>query len=90
LQFKEIKFPDFSEFKRDSLNLLVLYWYHPADYWGYMAHSQQVNLKIMREFEEEGIKFAFPTSTTYLTQDGVNPLQVRMADDSQLKLDAVT
>ena len=39
----------------------------------------------MREFEEEGIKFAFPTSTTYLTQDGVDPLQIRVADDSQLR-----
>jgi len=80
----------FNEFKPYSLNLLVLYWYHPADYWGFMAHSQQVNIQIMREFDKEGIKFAFPTSTTYLTQDGVHPLQVRMADDAQLKLDAVT
>jgi MscS family membrane protein len=76
----------FSEFNRDSLNLLVLYWYHPADYWGFMAHSQQVNLKILREFEKEGIKFAFPTHTTYLAQDGVHPLQVGFADDSQLKV----
>jgi len=43
----------FSEFRRDSLNLLVLYWYHPADYWGFMAHSQQVNLQIIREFERD-------------------------------------
>jgi MscS family membrane protein len=63
----------FSEFRRDA-------------YWGYMAHGQRVNLQIMREFEEEGIKFALPTSTTYLTQDGVDPLQVRVADDSQLRV----
>jgi MscS family membrane protein len=80
----------FNEFNPYSLNLLVLYWYHPADYWGFMAYGQQVNMQIMREFEKEGIKFAFPTSTTYLTQDGVDPLQVRIADDPQLKLDAVT
>jgi MscS family membrane protein len=79
----------FNEFNPYSLNLLILYWYHPADYWGYMAHSQQVNIKIMREFDKEGIKFAFPTSTTYLTQDGVHPLQVRMTEDAQLKPDAV-
>lgn len=48
--------------------------------------SQQVNMQIMRKFEEEGIKFAFPTSTTYLTQDGVDLLQVRVADDSQLRV----
>jgi hypothetical protein len=37
-----------------------------------------VNLQIAREFQKEGIKFAFPTSTTYLRQDGSQPLQVNL------------
>jgi MscS family membrane protein len=68
----------FSEYNPYSLNILVLYWYHPADYWGYMEFSQGVNLKIAREFKKEGIKFAFPTSTTYLSQADGQPLSVNL------------
>ena len=74
----------FNEFNPASLNLLVLYWYHPAEYWEFMQHSQQVNLQIMQRFEEEGIKFAFPTMTTYLTQNDGQPLQINVAGSSQL------
>ena len=68
----------FNEYHSYSLNILVLYWYHPADYWGYMKFSQEVNLQIAREFQKEGIKFAFPTSTTYLSQEDSQPLVVKL------------
>ena len=68
----------FNEYDPYSLNILVLYWYHPADYWGYMQFSQWVNLQIAREFQKEGIKFAFPTSTTYLSQEDSQPLYVNL------------
>jgi MscS family membrane protein len=68
----------FNEYNPYSLNILVLYWYHPADYWGYMKFSQGVNLQIAREFQKEGIKFAFPTTTTYLSQDDGQPLYVNL------------
>jgi len=68
----------FSEYNPYSLNIMVLYWYHPADYWGYMKFSQWVNLQIAREFQKEGSKFAFPTSTTYLSQDDNQPLNVNL------------
>ncbi len=58
----------FSEFNPDSLNIQVLYWYSPPDYWKYMEFTERVNLQIMTEFNREGIKFAFPSSTTYLEQ----------------------
>lgn len=74
----------FNEFNPDSLNLLVLYWYHPPDYWNFLAFSQRVNLQIMREFEKEGIQFAFPTSTTYLTQDDDQPLHISFAGTHEL------
>jgi hypothetical protein len=38
----------------------------------------------MQRFEEEGIKFAFPTTTTYLTQNDGQPLQINVAGSSQL------
>ena len=54
----------FNEFNEDSLNILVLYWYHPADYWSYNALNQRVNVAIMEEFEKEGIQLAPPTIAT--------------------------
>jgi len=56
----------FSEFNPDSLNIVVIYWYVPPVYWDYMDHGQRVNLRIMDEFEREGIEFAFPTQTIHL------------------------
>jgi MscS family membrane protein len=58
----------FSSFKRDHLSIVMCYWYHPADYWTYMAFSQKVNEQIMERFEEEGISFALPTNRTFLEQ----------------------
>jgi len=59
---------NFSEFNADSLNIQMLYWYSPPDYWKYMEFTEKVNLAIMREFNREGIQFAFPSVTTYLEQ----------------------
>ncbi|CAB1083121.1 Potassium efflux system KefA protein / Small-conductance mechanosensitive channel [Olavius algarvensis Delta 1 endosymbiont] len=75
----------FSEYNSYSLNIIVFYWYHPADYWAFMKFTQWVNLQIAREFQKEGIKFAFPTSTTYLSQEDNQPLQVSL--DGNLSLD---
>lgn len=58
----------FSDFNADSLNIMILYWYSPPDYWKFMEFSEKVNLAIMREFESNGIEFAFPSTTTYLEQ----------------------
>jgi MscS family membrane protein len=66
----------FNEFNDTSLNIIMLYWYHPPDYWSYIAFSERVNLRIMRAFEAEGIEFAFPTTTTYLAHDPKRPLQI--------------
>jgi MscS family membrane protein len=65
----------FNEFNRDSLNIIILYWYHPPDYWGFLAFNQGVNMQIMKDFEAEGIKFAFPTTTNYLAQDADRAFQ---------------
>ena len=54
----------FNEFNDDSLNILVIYWYHPPNYWDYNALNQRVNLAIMEEFEKEGIQLAPPTIAT--------------------------
>jgi MscS family membrane protein len=74
----------FSEFNDASLNIMMIYWYFPADYWAYMEFTEKVNLKIMRAFEKEGIEFAFPTTTTYLAHDERRPLHLNISSDRVL------
>jgi MscS family membrane protein len=64
----------FSGLNSDSLNLLAIYWYHPPEYWQYMDFSQKVNFEIIKQFNEAGIDFAFPTQTVYVAGDKNRPL----------------
>jgi MscS family membrane protein len=72
----------FTEFNEYSLNILMVYWFRPPDFWEFNAFSQQVNLEIMRRFEEEGIHFAYPTQTTYLASDPERPLEFEIKGHS--------
>ena len=74
----------FNEFKPASLNIIVLYWYHPPDYWNFLEFSQRVNMQIMQQFEENGIKFALPTTTTYLAQESGEPIQLNIGSTAQV------
>jgi small-conductance mechanosensitive channel len=74
----------FNEFNDASLNILMIYWYHPPDYWAFVAFSERVNLQIMHEFEKEGIEFAFPTTTTYLAHDERRPLSISLSSGAPL------
>lgn len=64
----------FDEFNSDSLNIIVYYWYHPPDFWSYLAFNEKFNKELFRRFNEEGIEFAFPTQTLYLAGDESRPL----------------
>jgi MscS family membrane protein len=66
----------FNELNADSLNLLVLYWYHPPEYWDYLEHATWINLQIMERFNAEGIDFAFPTQTLHMAGDDKRPLTI--------------
>ncbi len=56
----------FSDFNDWSLNLLMIYWYHPPEYWDFMAFTERVNMQILERFNAEGIEFAFPSQSIYL------------------------
>ena len=71
----------FNEFNPDSLNIIMRYWFQPPDWFAANAFHQKVNLAIMQAFEKEGIEFAFPTTTNYLTQEDEKPLQIRITDE---------
>jgi len=76
----------FTEFNSDSLNISITYWYHPAKRWEFRAFSQKINLRIMEEFRKEGIKFAVPTTTTYLAQEDEQPLHFTPLEDSSFSV----
>lgn len=65
----------FNEFNATSLNLFMIYWYHPAEFWDYMAFTEKVNLELLRRFNAAGIEFAFPTQTVMLAGDPARPLE---------------
>ena len=46
-----------------SIDIQVIYWYHPADWWQYNAFNQRLILDILRRLEAAGITIAFPTQT---------------------------
>jgi MscS family membrane protein len=78
----------FNDFNAASLNLFVIYWYHPADWWAYNDFSEKWNSEILRRFNEEGIDFAFPTQTLYLAGDEKRPLKVGIEGGSPGSLEA--
>jgi MscS family membrane protein len=71
----------FDKLNADSLNILMIYWYHPPDYWQYLDFTQRINLQIIEQFNAEGIDFAFPTQTVYVAGDKKRPL-----DDGLMQL----
>jgi len=67
-----------SDFNDWALNILVIYWYHPPEYWDYLAFSEKVNMQIFEQFDKEGIEFAFPTQTVYLANDDKRQLALKL------------
>lgn len=74
----------FNGFNDWSLNIMVIAWYHPPNYWDYQAWLQKTCLEIMRRFEAEGIGFAFPTRTVHLANDDKRQLKLRMLGETNV------
>ena len=70
----------FNGFNDWSLNILVVAWYHPADYWAMQEWQQRTCLEILRKFNDEGIDFAFPSRTVYLANDDERQLKLKMLE----------
>jgi small-conductance mechanosensitive channel len=65
----------FTTFGDSALNFEVVYFVTVPDYNVYMDVQQAVNLRLMREFEARGIRFAFPTQTLVLERAGKPPMR---------------
>lgn len=60
----------FKGFGDSSLNFESVYYVSSPDYTIYMDIQQAVNLELVRQFEAEGIEFAFPTRTIIVQRTG--------------------
>jgi small-conductance mechanosensitive channel len=61
----------FKEYGAYSLDFEVVYYVLSREYNTYMDIQQQINLGLFERFEKEGIEFAYPTQTLFLTKEGV-------------------
>jgi MscS family membrane protein len=53
------------DMNESSIGIVMFYWYHPAEYWDYLAFTEKVNLDIMEQLEAEDIPFAAPALTVH-------------------------
>ena len=63
-----------SDFEEDHLELKVIYWYHPPNYWDYTKHADWVNREILSRFERAGISIALPAFTTRVEDEAGTPV----------------
>lgn len=66
---EELTEPDrihFKEFGDFSLKYEIVYYMLDSDFTKYREAQQNINLKIVKEFEKENIEFAFPTQTIHM------------------------
>lgn len=68
----------FNGFNDWSLNIMVVVWYHPPNYWDFQEWVQRTCLEITRRFTDEGIDFAFPTRTLHLANDAKRQLKLEL------------
>jgi MscS family membrane protein len=59
----------FKEYGDFSLNILVIHWCKYLKYQEFLEATEEINLKIKKEFEKEAIDFAFPTQTVYMKKE---------------------
>lgn len=55
----------FDEINRDSINISILVWYNSTDFWAFQAFNEELNLKILQDFEAAGIEFALPSFNAF-------------------------
>jgi len=63
-----------NDFKRDHLELKMIYWYHPPDYWKFTVYTDRVNRQIIDAFEAAEIEIALPAFHTHIDDSTKTPL----------------
>lgn len=62
-----------------SIGIFVVYWYHPPEYWDYLAFSERVTMQMSEQFEAEDIPFAVPVLAVQPALTGESPQQTSPA-----------
>lgn len=60
----------FSELRDWSLNISVTVWFQTCDFFAMQEARHEINFKILERFNADGLNFAFPSTTNYLTSNG--------------------
>jgi MscS family membrane protein len=68
----------FDGFNDWSLNITVVVWYHPPEWWDFQAWLQKTCLEILQQFDLAGIDFAFPSQTLYLANEDKRQLKLQL------------
>ncbi len=70
--FEQVRFDraHFKEYGDFSLNFEVVYYVLVPDYNVYMDIQQEINLRLFKDFQEQGIAFAYPTREIIVRPDG--------------------
>ena len=74
----------FNGFNDWSLNILMVIWYHPPEYWDFQEWVQRTCLEITRQFSAKGIDFAFPTRTLHLANDAKRQLKLELLGKGEI------
>ena len=64
-KFDRAHFKSFGDF---SLDIEIVYYVFSSDYNKYMDSQQKINWAIKEQFEKEGIEFAYPTQTLFMSK----------------------
>jgi len=68
-QLAEVSRVHFKEFGESELSFEAVYFMLTSDYTDYMNTQQDINIKIMQYFKENGLEMAYPTQTLYMKKE---------------------
>ena len=77
VRFDRAHFKGYGDF---SLDFEIVYYVLAPDYNLYMDIQQAINLRIFKQFEDEGIEFAYPTQTLFMNAEKALPVRTQLVD----------
>jgi MscS family membrane protein len=78
----------FDGFNDWCLNITVVAWYHPPQWWDFQAWLQKTCLEILQQFDSAGIDFAFPSQTLYLANEEKKELKLQLIKGDSIETDS--
>ena len=72
----------FGEFRDWALTINVVTWFN-CEWFDFLQTRNDINFEILQQFNNAGLNFAFPTSTTYLAGVGSEPVVVNKIKTSK-------